>query len=392
MVWTKLFGIGDLSPKKFARFVAEQARHLGSMSDPVVDDDDFRIVDGDARLNLANIYLRFLQLPRTARLEYIHQCVLTETTAVENWEGSRELLRPLLRSAGYLRLAELESRAHGDAWDGQLIASHALVGPLFATLVVDGAHHMELVGERHLAEWKVGFAEAFAIATANLRRESDGSFVPISPGLWVAPWPDSYAAARIFVPEVLQRVCTDPFVCVPDRDTLLVADPAISGSVSTLVDFLASERQDSAYPLSNQIFALVGKQLRLLDIAPEDPAFAKYRELLVREAFEVYEAERSTQPEDDTPRYAEYIAAVSPHGELRTYATWVETVDTLLPPTDTVIIMLYDDAGELVNSWKIPWDTLVGAPGLVERTDSILPRWRTLAFPDESWLDRNRQG
>jgi hypothetical protein len=390
VVWDRLFGIGRLTPEAFARRVADEARRRGRMANPVVDLEEFSIVDGDARLSLANVYRKFLELPRRARLDYLEKAILPEPSRVAGWDEARAVLRPVLRHGAYLRLAELQTRAARSDEEGHVIAHRPFAGALFATIAVDDEYQMAIVGDGHLVDWKVPFAEAFEIAVSNLRRVSDDPFVAIARGLWGAPWNDSYGAARLVLPEVLQRVCTNPYVCVPDRDTLLVADPKVPGSLKMLLDFVAAT-PERAYALTNQVFVLEDKHLRAIDIERDDPAFPVYRELLVREAAESYEAERATQTENDELFYAKYIATMTPEGEIDTFATWTETVDTLLPPADAIMFVRLDDEGELVQHWKIAWDDLVGTPGLVQPTDSVLPRWRTLAFPPDAWLDAHKR-
>ena len=99
---------------------------------------------------------------------------------------------------------------------------------LYETAAIDSPTKMLAVTEDQLATRGITLDELLDTARMNLREISQDPFTEVAPGIWAAPWQDSYDAARLALPEVLQRVCTDPLVAAPTRDLLFVADRPVS--------------------------------------------------------------------------------------------------------------------------------------------------------------------
>ena len=392
-MWSRLFGIGELDGNKFTQLVATIGVKTGRLESPTVDLENMRISDKSGTLNLHNMHAKFQQLPRRKRLAYIHEVVLAPLPDIpETWEQIRPMLVPVIRDAAYLTFAPLQTAlALGKDKDAPPIASRPLASGIYETLVVDTPNNMLIVTEDRLADWNVTLAEALDAAYANLRRVSQDPFTQIMPGMWGAPWSDSYAAARALLPEVLQRVCTDPLVALPNRDTLLVVDASMPGAFTLMVIALEKAVENQRYPITRQIYQLENKTLRPC-APPSDTAeeiLALYQRLRVEEKATGYGRERELHQQCGTEAfYAKLMAYQAKDGEIITRATWTKGVDTYLPPAEAILVIELDESEtKALRMWEVPWSTLVAEPGLLTPTDAPLPRWKTGAFPSVAWLD-----
>ncbi|MEO8704316.1 MAG: hypothetical protein ABI867_29955 [Kofleriaceae bacterium] len=396
----KVLGLGKPSGAEFTSLVASLGTERGYFVDPQIDPAAMTIVAANARLSLQPMYEVFLELPRKDRQRFIDEVVLgaldssQEEVPEPDWDSVRSMLLPVIRDAGYLACAALEIAQLAGDDPAPEIAYRELAPGLFTTLVIDDANHMSLVTQDMLAHWDVRFDIAFEIALAKLEGVSDAPFQQIAPGLWAAPWSDSYTAARLLLPDLVHRLCASPLVAIPDRNTLLVADPAAPNAFETLMG--AISQADDPYPITRRIFQLEGETLR--EIAPpHTDAGAAFARMFLDEKLEAYEREK-TMHREACP-YAEEVL-ISLKGLARgddtfTTAVWTQHVEHgLLPPADFVLFQEWKDelgpqgAGK---TWPVPWSRVVTEPSLVTATTRPLPRWKCLAFPSRVWLEQHSQ-
>jgi hypothetical protein len=393
-MWRKLFGIGDLDGVKFTQLVVKLGVESGRLEAPDVDPDAMRITDKSGTMHLGNMHAAFLQVPRRRRLAYIHEVVLAPLPEIpETWEQIKPMLVPVVRDGAYLTFAPLHvAIAMHD--ETPPIARRPLAPGIFETLVVDTPNKMLVVSEDRLVDWNVSLAEALDAAYGNLRRLSQDEFTPLMPSLWVAPWSDSYAAARVMLPEILQRVCTDPLVALPNRDTLLVADPSDPHAFALLVLALEKAVEGQHYPITRQIYQLEHKTLRAFTPPSDTPeeVMKIYQRLLVEEKATSYGREQELHRECGSEAfYAKLMAYESEDGDIITRATWTKGVDLgYLPPVEAIqFIELDDSETEALRMWEVPWSTVIAEPGMLTPTDAPLPRWKMGEFPSAAWLDAN---
>ncbi|MDB4960482.1 MAG: hypothetical protein JWP01_481 [Myxococcales bacterium] len=392
-MWRKLFGVGALSVEGFAKLVAEIAVARGEMQLPVIDLDKMEIVDGKRVINLTNLYTSFLGTPRRKRIAFIENVIrMPEIPAT--WAEVQQHLMPVLRDGAYLTIAELSLAARGETGEARTatIARQPLVPGLFVTLVIDAGEVMSIVQDRQLREWGVDLTTALEIAMTNLRAVSQDTFSPLAPGLWVSPWSDCYGAARLVLPEIVQRVCTDPLVCVPNRDTLLIADPRDREAFFTMVGVIGKLSEDEHYPISRRIFQLENKSLRMFEPPADHPVTKVYQRLLVEEQARCYAHEKDLREQiedEDDAFYGSLMVFETPDRDLITRAVWTEGIDVgYLPPAQMVSFFKPDDPKHQ-GAWDVPWAIAEAEPGLLTRTDRPLPRWRVGTFPSIAWLDQH---
>lgn len=393
----KLFGIGALDGAAFTRLVAKLGVESGRFVAPNVDAEAMRIRTANEQMALGNRHHMFLQVPRRQRLRFIQEIVLAaQPDAPKSWADVKATLVPVVRDAGYLAITPLHARTAMGETEGKAttIASRPLATNIFETLVIDTPVQMVLVTEDRLVEWGVSLEEALDAAKDNLRRQSQAPFHRRAPGLWAAPWTDSYAAARVLLPDVLQRVCSDPLVAIPSRDALFVGDARQPGVLAALLEGIELTHENSRYLITPRIYHLDGKTLR--DYTPgtdvDAELRAKYERLLVQHAISVYNQERELHEElDDDDIYAALLAYELDTGEVITRATWTKGVEARLPPAQAIVFVeLADESPDPLGMWLVPWDVVAAEPGMLTPTDSPLPRWKTGEFPSREWLENHK--
>ncbi|HVK85726.1 MAG TPA: DUF1444 family protein [Kofleriaceae bacterium] len=388
----RLFGVGELSPEKFAALVAQIGVEEGVLEAPSIDVEEMRITDRDQVMHLHNIYAAFLAAPRRKRLALVRQYAVStkQLDIPDGFEDVRPRLRPVIRDGAYLALAGLQaSRSLAPSGAKMPEIAHAPLAPdVYLTFVIDAEHSMAVVSESLLASWGVTFEQAREVAIANLRRATtEHEFQQIMEHVWVSTWNDSYAAARLLLPDVIQRVCADPLVCIPNRDVLLVADArhGFPGMVAALAEIV----EDQRYPISRRVFQLEHHALRAYEPPADASTEAKlaHDRLYAEERVQVYGEERALHEDDEQDVfYAHLKAFILDGGEVKTYATWTRGVPSLLPPAQAIMFVDVDDPASGFKSWSAPWAVVQAEPGMLTRTSSPLERWQTGTFPSPAWL------
>jgi hypothetical protein len=281
------------------------------------------------------------------------------------------------------------SRALLGSWDHRQeprIAHRAIAPGLFATLVIDLPDQMFVVTEDMLAAWHVRFDVAYEIAVARLEAASDAPFQELVPGLWAAPWSDSYAAARLLLPDLIQEVCASPLIAIPDRNTLLVADPAVPESFDNLV--AAISQSEDPKPITRRVFRLEGESLHEI-VPPATAAGAVLSRMILDDKLEAYEREKETHAAvlPDANEVLIRLKAYERTDEtMFTTAAWTQGVEHgLLPPAD--IVTFVEGAG---NVWPVAWSHVVAEPSLVAPADRPLPRG-SVQFPSPAWLAQHSE-
>ena len=385
-MFEKLFGIGALSAEKFTQFVVKRGIETGRFTAPTVDAEAMTIREGDGAMNLTNVYRSFLGTPRGKRLAFIDSHILAPPPTIpDSWAEMKRNVIPVIRDASYLAHADLMEVG---AEERPKIVRRELAPGIYLTMVVDLPHQMVLVQSRMLETANVSADEAFDTALTNLRARSDAPMTEIKPGLWIAPWPE-YNAARASLPDVVQRVCTDPLIAIPDRDTLLVADRARPEAVDVLVTLIIDRAQGTQhYPITSRIYQLDHKTLTPFEVPADSYLARPYRRVLVEEMYAAYRRQKEEWEAagDRDEFYASLMAYESETLGLHTMCVWTADVVSHLPPADRVSFLDRDGGG-----WIAPWNVVLAAPGCLTRSPSALPRWKTGAFPSADWLAANAE-
>jgi hypothetical protein len=312
---------------------------------------------------------------------------------VEPWERSAPRLIANVRNGGFIAVAEAAASIAGQQID---YARRPIATDLYATVVIDGPERAWAVTGTHLHAWNLRFDQAHEVGMRKLREMSEEPFARLESGLWKAPWRDDYVAARVSVPEILHRACTDPYVIVVDPRTMYLADPSLSGAYDRLASLLiaaydAPDRDSEIVSL--RVYRVHGTELRVAS-APADSVHAgelgkRIRQRRARE----YEEERCVWHEHgglDAPGVYTKLGMFrhTVTRQIVTWSTWTERIadmPQMLPQIDLVAFVL-GEPGRDQPTIMVPFDAVVAEPGMLTLLASPLPRWRTGGFPSHEWI------
>ena len=303
-----------------------------------------------------------------------------------SWDHVAPRLRPRLRSDAWLDRRDLAARSRGRRVDG---CQRPVAAGLLVNVVIDDETTLTNVDGRMLHRWGVTFERVMRRALENLADVSAEPYLGLAPGLWLAPWEDGHAAARLLCPPPR---ATDLVAALPDHDALLLADPQTPGALETLASVL--EDIERTTPLTEQLF-----RLRRLDdgtvVTPYDPpashpAASALRNRRIEETVNHYGAQRRALQQvvgDDL-----YVASAKTlrdeAGDLTSFALWTERVPTLLPEVDRVHLLETEPEGDAHRLWTTDFESLSSLPQAIVRIACPLTRWRTGRFPDAAELRR----
>jgi hypothetical protein len=394
-LFARLFGVGKLSPQRFAQLYIALGKRQGVLGQPIADPHDFVVRDGDVSHGLASVYDKFLALPRRAREGYLIGVLQSYQTlapdgAAPSWDEAAPRLLPRLRDAAFLDRVTLGSASRGR----RTAPSSAWVAPgLFLTLVLDGEQTMATVSSELLDGWGQSFEAAAERARKNLSEVSADAFVELVDGLWIAPWEDAYAASRLILPHILQRIARDPLVAVPNRDTLLVASARGAATLEGLVTAIEGASEQHGYPLTRRIFQLHDRSLEPYELPGDQPSSIRHHNACVKEVVASYgEQQRPLQRSVGDDIYVASIEADEAlDGRLVTRTLWSDRDASLLPRADRVhLLQSEEESGQPTSSriWVSSWEQLTSIEGAIAATDHHLPRFRTGRFPGADELRR----
>lgn len=303
-----------------------------------------------------------------------------------SWDQAATRLRPRLRTEAWLDRRDLAARSRGRRAD----SCHRRIAPgLFLTVVIDDETTLTSVDGRMLHRWNVTFERVARQALDNLAALSAEPYLAVGPGLWLAPWEDGHAAARLLCPPPR---ATDLVAAIPDHDVLLLADARVPNALDALA--YALEGLERTGPLTEQLFRLRqlddGMVVTPYDVPADHPAASTLRDRRIEETVSHYGAQR--WPLQQVVGEDLYVASANTlrddDGRLTSFALWTERVDTLLPEVDRVHLLETGPDGDAHRLWATDFESLSSLPEAIVRVGCPLTRWRTGRFPDARELRR----
>ena len=384
---TAVVGIGEMSPAAFAAHYIDVGVEAGVLIAPRLDEDRFVVVDGDTEHDLAPLYERYLAMPARSRRYFLLRAMrggaLTPHPVERPYAEVASRLLPRVRSAAFLECSLLDDANRGRP--PQHIYA-PLSGDLHVCVVVDGDDTMTAVTHMMLAHWDMSFEELRTQALRNLAAKDAEPLGMLSPGLWMGPWEDSYAASRIMMLDAL-RVCDAPIVAVPNRDTILVADRHNDAALGAMVSLIESV-SDQPYPVSKRLYRLVGDTLFDWTLPSTHSASSRHRRLCMGERVRHYGDQAWLLQEAVGPDW--YVATAemdeNSDGTLSSRALWTEGVRALLPEVDRLHLLTAMADGTSSRLMVAEFGDVCDLDGVLVKTDNLLPRWRTARFPTDQEL------
>lgn len=347
---------------------------------------------------LDNLYADTREVPPEARPHIIQRFLASlrhEGPDSHPWEDARQRLLPVLRAAtfGLSQLAQLEE-------DRELVGRHTLPF-LRELLVVDLPESAMFVQRRHLQEWGVDEAEAFAAAHENLAGLSlDGvELYDREPSpIWSIDSGDTYETSRVLRPGFLAsfagRVEGRPIAILPERSSVLIAGDANPATVARLCESGEREYEAATRRLTPALYTVDDAGRVVPYLRPGDDALAQRVRLShVRLALSEYASQKEAldklHEDKGLDIFVATLSAVARKKDGRpiTWCVWSQDVDALLPRSDVVAVHTGSE-----DVFMVPWEDVQRlAPGcLTPVPDAWPPRHRTTASATPEVLERLR--
>lgn len=303
-------------------------------------------------------------------------------------------LLPAVKEHSFFDLLEMQLAEGGALPAAKKLARRPLTDRVYLALAYDGPSAMSFVTSGRLDAWNTTPEDAFAVAAANLAKKSSEPFLAPAPGLYRSPWQDDYDAARLALPDLLEKlqVKGDTVAMAPNRETLLVAgsndDDALVGMAELAEKALAEPRAMAAVALR-------------LDHGGWSPflppasfrSYLRLKKLVVEGDTADYEAQKVVLEARNQRDGAQVIVAPLVVAKDRvtgapvTYAAWVKGVEALLPRADYVVLVdLGHRAGPVAAG---PWERVKEVAGDAMRPLGVYPeRFDVNTFPAPAALAR----
>ena len=114
-------------------------------------------------------------------------------------------------------------------------------------LVLDAPEALRLVSPYDVKAIGLGEAHLMDRAFQNLHARSNQRFIEVKPGLYLSPYDDSYDAARLVLPRLLEglTLAGDPVAFIPNRSTLIVTGSDDASGLLAAVELVTSALKKS---------------------------------------------------------------------------------------------------------------------------------------------------
>jgi hypothetical protein len=357
------------------------------------DEDGFRLLvgaNGSHVINLHNLYAEYCAAERHERvLQLDRAATLVQPASLPaTFAEARAKLMPVLRGRGmleYLRLMELDKEPGTPSGTLALPFSSdtALV------LVHDGDRMMQSFGPAQLEQWGVSAQAALAAAMDNLRDATVDRVVQVEAGVFAGDWGDAYDSSRLLLPDLAHRIAgANPLAMIPARNTLLLASGNDIAGVRAMLALAQRVADSEPRPVSALMYRY--QDGRPVEHVPEDALVRAGLERLQRQyLFGDYAAQKETLDQLHEKNGSDIFVATykvmreDASGIEYSMCSWTRGVDTLLPRTDRVALVILD-GDQMEELLIVSWDTLYAACGdLMHPVEEAWPaRYRVGAFPD----------
>jgi hypothetical protein len=256
------------------------------------------------------------------------------------------------------------------------------------------------VGPEQLGKWGITFYEALEIAKQNLAQKG-GQYAKLG-GLAIFMEGDAYDAARMLVPEIIERLPLGgrPVAIAPHRERLFVASEDDAEALEVMAKLVADE-VELPRAVSAQAFVWDGSEWSAW-LPPEgSPLRPAFRRLALHTLLGDYANQKNLFEKRAALRGEGHFAASvmeienPDSGEAFTLAVWPPFEDVWLPMVDRVAIPQAPITSADVSNGLatpplvIPWSAVLEVMGeALEPQDVYPPRWRAAFPPTSEQLDR----
>lgn len=329
------------------------------------------------------------KLAAIERLLSIHDVV----DDVLSWDEVRPLLVPLVRMTGF---------------GGAMAGAAELLGRPFVPCLrlfvgIDRGDTFSYATKKQVAEWQQSDVSVYACAQAVLQAHVDGEPSgdvacyddSASYGIWHVTRDDSYESSRLALPGFLEsfrgRVPGNPIAIVPHRSLLVISGDGSDAAIARLAQMAEAEFNASPRSISPALYTVAaGHTVVPLHLPREHPqhlAVERGHRILAASCYGDQKGLLDAQYEEsqrDVFVATLGLLADKQTREVRSWASWKQGVESLLPVADLVALGA-DDAKPLF----VPWDKLLELlpQGLELEPGHDPPRYLTRTFPSAAQLE-----
>lgn len=388
--WHRWFGTPDRD--EFARMLMAEIRRAGVTQKLAYDPGDFKITVGEGEglhfLSIGNAYDEYRRSTRKARqriLERWARLSLPRETP-KSFADIRPNLLPRVRDRSQYDRITVQLKLQGltpPAYAYRVIAEHLALG-----LVHDMPDSVAEMPKDQFEAWGVPLDEAFAVATENLDRISQRPFERIMAGVYVSPYRDNHDAGRLMLTSRIRRLSVrgSPVAMVPNRDTLIVTGADDAGGLELMAKITEAALEEPR-PISGIPVWLDEDTWRPFVPDADHPMFVPFGRLRVLSLASDYSAQKqlldalNAKTEEDVFVASFTVIEHTESGHLSSYCTWTRDVATLLPHTDSIVLVDPDVPEDPVVA-RVDWERAARVVGAkMERVEVYPPRYRVTSFP-----------
>ncbi|MEX1026486.1 MAG: DUF1444 family protein [Candidatus Paceibacterota bacterium] len=383
------------SKRRFADQLREAIAQLVKERRFDFDAENFRLLcrNGEAEVNLANLYHEHCSLPADKRADHLVRIAsilaVSDKGLPEDFEEARPHLRPKIWNRATFAMMELEQRLKGgEILDVPLypVGSH-----LCSSLVFDTEDAMRSVSNEDLEKWSVTFYEAMEVARQNLEG-SRVAFAQIGDHFYSSVTEDTYDSSQILLLDRIRsfEVQGERIACVPQRDLMCVADSLDERSLKTMLDLTEKSISKDGRPLCPLPLKLENGEWVDWELPRNHVLRGRYDDFelcflnsLYKEQQELLEAVLAKE-EANPPLVAAFsVAEEKGTKKLLSFCLWSQGVDSLLPRTQMIV---FTNSSNIVASGE--WEYVASIVGDRMVADETLypTRYRVREFPSEEEL------
>jgi len=353
-------------------------------------DHSLRIGSANTTFYLDNAFRDYLAAQPSERARVIQGYVRSfsgRTDVPNDYNSSKAALLPIVRDPAYYSLSRLTLEARDANLSKINFVTREIAPGLCVAIAHDTPANILTTGATQLETWNVSFDQAFDQALSNLREKSDPrKLKQLSPGLYVGDWGDYYDTARILIPDMFHRLGLngDPLVFLPNRSILFVTGAYETALQAVILKNSFPIHFEEGHALSPNCYVHSGGKWQLF--VSSDPVVAaqarsfKYR----RDAMDYDQQKKDLETINKKKKIDIFVASCQllkrKDESLFTRCVWTRGVDSLLPVTESLVLLLDLQTKELLDlPWEKAFPTL--SP-LLEKVPDLIPvRYRAKVFP-----------
>jgi len=345
---------------------------------------------GEASHYLDNAFRDYLAASPDGRSVVIQQYVrafVSRTDVPNDYGTCKTELLPVVRDPAYYSLSELTLKARGSDVSKLKFATQETASGLCVAIAHDTPANIVTVNTSQLQAWNVGFDGAFEQALSNLRDKTDPTRIKqLARGLYRGEWGDYYDTSRILLPEIFHRLSLngDPVVFLPNRTTLFVTGAYDVAAQALILKHSFQIHFEQGHALSPNFYVHSGENWSLFT-PPDAAVAAQARAFQYRRMAIDYEQQKKDLDEIHKKEKFDVFVASSQllkrkDESMFTRCVWTNGVDTLLPVTETLVLLLDLQSKEML---QVAWEKAfpIVSPHL-EKVPGMVPvRYRAKTFP-----------